>query len=524
MFVKKKILLVCKETYSYPLYFLAKKWAKENDVAAFFFNPCETMYNKCYLNDSTYYVYKELDGVKLYTSDAITKEFTKLLNSEIIDYEYLKEIEDKYTHFANLNLQIVSTQFFTRHYHFRNYMHSCTYNQQMNWLILNYQNVIKIFDDFKPDVIIDCDSAELARCVINEVAFARKIPYISPSYSRYDNFLTFSYSLGKEIEPAFIESYNNLLANNGSDLDKEKEYIRQFNEKSNIMPERFKNTVTSQYKPKSLYRAAKNIWGITRYFWNQDITAKNLKLKHSNKVLFNGSLQYVLFYIRYEKNNRRLLRKNSYFETPVEGEPYVYMPLHLIPESTTATLSPMYINELSIIEAVSKSLPAGWWLYVKEHQSMLGERSLEFYKNVKKLPNVRLVQINYYKDPKPWITQSKGVVTISGTTAYEAALLHKPSVVFSNVPFSLINSIQRIDSFEKLPEAIKKFTEPVYNEDSCAAYLAATRKLGYPIKIKYLMDEGERIIRGKSEFTEEYQKELDNLEAMFFKGYEVFTN
>ena len=102
--------------------------------------------------------------------------------------------------------------------------------------------------------------------------------------------------------------------------------------------------------------------------------------------------------------------------------------------------------------------------------------------------------------------------------------MHKPSIVFSNVPFSLINSIQRIDSFEKLPEAIKKFTEPVYNEDSCAAYLAATRKLGYPIKIKYLMDEGERIIRGKSEFTEEYQKELDNLEAMFFKGYEVFTN
>lgn len=65
------------------------------------------------------------------------------------------------------------------------------------------------------------------------------------------------------------------------------------------------------------------------------------------------------------------------------------MPLHLIPESSTFTLAPIYINELSIIEAVSKSLPTGWWLYVKEHQAMLGERGEFFYKAVNKLPNVK---------------------------------------------------------------------------------------------------------------------------------------
>ena len=40
-FVDKKILVLCKETYSYPLYFLAQKWMKNNRVSAFFFNPCE---------------------------------------------------------------------------------------------------------------------------------------------------------------------------------------------------------------------------------------------------------------------------------------------------------------------------------------------------------------------------------------------------------------------------------------------------------------------------------------------------
>lgn len=81
------------------------------------------------------------------------------------------------------------------------------------------------------------------------------------------------------------------------------------------------------------------------------------------------------------------------------------MPLHLIPESTTSILSPFYINELSVIEAVSKSIPAGWFLYVKEHQAMLGERSLSFYKAINKLPNVKMVQLNYYNESKPWITE-----------------------------------------------------------------------------------------------------------------------
>ena len=47
------------------------------------------------------------------------------------------------------------------------------------------------------------------------------------------------------------------------------------------------------------------------------------------------------------------------FQVPRNDERYVYMPLHLIPESTTSILTPFYVNELSVIEAVSKSLP-GW--------------------------------------------------------------------------------------------------------------------------------------------------------------------
>ena len=133
-------MVVCKETYSYPLHFLVKKWLANNEVAAFFFNPCETKYSKCTLNEITYYAYKDIPGLKLYTSDVIADEFTSMLQSnEICDEKLLSMIERDYSHFQNVNNQIMSTQFLTRHYHYRNYMHSCSYVQQLNWVILNYR-------------------------------------------------------------------------------------------------------------------------------------------------------------------------------------------------------------------------------------------------------------------------------------------------------------------------------------------------------------------------------------------------
>jgi len=48
--INKRILLVCKETYSYPLYYLAKIWSKENTVAAFFGNAMESSLKECFIN------------------------------------------------------------------------------------------------------------------------------------------------------------------------------------------------------------------------------------------------------------------------------------------------------------------------------------------------------------------------------------------------------------------------------------------------------------------------------------------
>ncbi len=524
IFNNKRILFVCKETYSYPLLFLAKKWLKNNQVAAFFFNPCETKYAKCTLNEITYYAYKELVGIRLFTSDDIADEFTSILHREkVCDPDYLEKIEREYTHFQNVNNQIMATQFLTRHYHYRNYMHNCTYSQQLNWLILNYKNVVNIIGEYKPDVVLDTDNAELARTVLREVCFKEGIPYITLDHPRYEMYKLYSYNLDLHYSELFKETFNKLSQSEDVKLNEGLAYVERFRNKPTIMHSMYKNDVTAQYKPTPIFLSIRHVIGMAKYFIDQDRVGSNKKIKDANPLLYPNSWEYIKFYFSFEMKKQRLMRKNKFFSAP-EDVKYVYMPLHLIPESTTFSISPMYVNEFDIIAAVSKSLPAGWWLYVKEHQAMVGERGTDFYEKVNKLPNVRMVQLNYYQDPKPWITNSQGVVTISGTSAYEAALLGKHSIVFADTSFSLIDGVERVRSFEDLPAALSRFIDPVDNIKSCAAYIEAVKQMGYSINLKQLLNDGELILRGRKEIDETYQANLDNLESLFIEGFEKFRN
>jgi hypothetical protein len=284
------------------------------------------------------------------------------------------------------------------------------------------------------------------------------------------------------------------------------------------MSSEFKGTITSQYKPSNLLKVLKYIIIKALYFFNVYVVKKNFKIVSNKSPIFTSPLKHFYFYLKVEIKKQILYRKNKYFQNPVKNEHYVYMPLHLIPESTTFVKAPFYVNELFLIEQISKSLPITWKLYVKEHQAMIGERSFQFYKKIKQFPNVRLVQFNFYDDPKPWIENAKGVITISGSTAYEAAILGKKSVVFADVPFKLIEGVTKVDTFEKLASSFAEFGE-IDNIKSCAAYIAAVKSVGTEIDIKYLISESEAIINGDANVSEKFDKNIALLVSFYNKAY-----
>lgn len=515
-FKGKRILVVCKETFSYPLYYLSKRWMEKNDVAAFFINPSESQYNKCLLNDTTYYKFVEL-GIPVFTSNDIAVEFTKNLDNPRVDIELLSKLEWKYSHYKNFNQQILSTQYFTRHYHYRNYMKEVTYDQQMYWLQLNYVNIEKIVEKFSPDVVIDTDSAELGRCVLSEVCYKNKIPYLTIEYPRYEMYKTISFRCGYGVDKYFNEIYKECYSLDETELYTEIVYVNDFRNKFSIMSREYSGNITSSFEGIGKIDVIKRMIGHIQYFYDQDFKKGNHKLKSSNPILYPDFCEYVKFYWNYYRRKNKLMKKNKWFYKPIENEKYVYMPLHLIPESSTFIKSPMYIDEMNIIEAISKSLPIGWVLYVKEHQSMVGERGVDFYQRVNRLPNVKMVQLNYYHDPKPWIEKSMGVVTITGTSAYEAALMGKRALVFGDVMFNVIEGITRVDSFESLPDLLLEFSDqtPLDNIKSCAAYIKAVKKIGMPINLVYLLNSALDTLRYNEQPDKDYIEALDSLEMLY---------
>lgn len=525
MIKEKKILLICRESSSIPLFFLAKKLLSDgNEIGAFFIHSEEGYYNKSMYNKNTYYNFKEnLDGIKLYGLKDLCEKFNDNCLQSKFDLNYLNKIEQEYCHYKNLNLQLTSSQLTTRHFHSRFYFIHSTFEQNLIFLELAYRKVIEVLDDYKPDIILDIEDAELLRTIINEVSFKRNIPYINIDYPRYEGYKIPTYCLGLKTEKYLDFEYNRYCSMPADKLTTEYEYVKNFRNGTEIMSQEFNGTITSQYKPDNLFYMCKVLFGMLMYFWNVLITSGNWRLIKTKQIIYSNPIKHFLFYLKVAVKRQYLFRKNVYFDPPNNIDSYVYMPLHLIPESTTFVKAPFYINELNIIEQVSKSLPIGWKLYVKEHQAMVGERDFSFYRAVKKLPNVKLVEFNFYSDPKPWIQNSKGVIAISGTGAYEAAMLGKKSIVFADVPFTLIEGVYHVRSFHELPSLIASFG-PIDNMKSCASYIAAIKSTGKDINLKYLMAEGEAIIRKDHAIEVKFQNEIDKLAAFFSQAYTAYLS
>ena len=415
----------------------------------------------------------------------------------------------------------MSSQENTKHYHWRYYWQVQDFDENMYWLELNYRKIISVIEDFKPDMILDFDNAELQRTIINEVAYKKNIPYVTIEYSKWGfyKFPTLQNTIG--IDDYVKERYEENFKKTPEELSEMYDYINNFRAQSSIMSKEFANTVTSKYEKDSIKTILKDMLAKYIYFYDEDIRANNKPIKKSDKRLFPDTHLNIKHFWQVALLRRKFMALNDVFENPVEGEDYVYMPLHLIPESTVFIKGSFYVDELSLIEAVSKALPIGWKLYVKEHQAMLGERGVEFYEKVRELHNVRLVQINYYHDPKPWINNAKGVVTIVGTTAYEEALFGKRSIIFGDVPFNLIDGVDKITDFSKLPEAIRQFGE-IDNIHSCAAYLQTVKDIGFEFDFFYVMDKADKVLSGKEEMDDRFMKELDTINEFYKAGYRHF--
>lgn len=181
------------------------------------------------------------------------------------------------------------------------------------------------------------------------------------------------------------------------------------------------------------------------------------------------------------------------------GDNYIYYPLHVEPESSTMVQADKLTNQLTVIEQIAKSMPAGYKLLVKEHVPMLGMRPKGFYDKIRNMPDVHL--ITPFADNFALIKNSKLTVVITGTAGWEAILLSKPALVMGHTQYNALNEgFIRTTDLASLEEIIyKSINLKPAKKESLIAFIAATLQEGINIPIE---------VFARSHFTDSNAAEL----------------
>lgn len=258
------------------------------------------------------------------------------------------------------------------------------------------------------------------------------IPYRVLAGSRFQNYHNWAVNDHYE-NPNFEERWHELADSNG--LDMEEPYLaHQANRKLSL-------------KRVKLTQIARNIFLTTlRYaYWN---------LRGYEKAKGYYYWGTVLYYIRLWMAHSRMRRMATTKLSDLAGKQFVYFPLHVEPETALHGLSPEYFYQHALIAAVSRDLPAGVFLAVKEAYGSLGRRPANFYRQVADLKNV--VWLDVWERGFDCARQADAVATICGTAGLEAVTSGTPVIAFGrHNMYNFLPSVRVVEDESNLAEYLR---------------------------------------------------------------------
>lgn len=204
------------------------------------------------------------------------------------------------------------------------------------------------------------------------------------------------------------------------------------------------------------------------HYWKQLLS----KTRHDDKRLIKFlNLDRPSMCKKISSNLYRLISKqilNYKFSTlgvkKIENQKFVYFPLQIQPEASSGTLSPFNMNMKMVVENISKSLPLGYLLLIKEHPLAVGYKNIDFYNSLLILPNVQIVSMKI--SGKELIQKSSLIITYGGTTLFEAISYGKKVLLLSeDYAYKDEKLVKVAGNISSLKEQIRKFIELEINSD-----------------------------------------------------------
>lgn len=202
------------------------------------------------------------------------------------------------------------------------------------------------------------------------------------------------------------------------------------------------------------------------------ITGENIESNDPN-VIVNGLTRFKI--ASTEELNKSLYNLlPTYDYEQLKSEKFVFYGFHKQPESSIDVFGRYYEDQSQVVINLWRLLPHDWKLVIKEHTNAIGDRSHSFYKKLLTYPGVLLADEKI--DSKLLIEKSKLVATVSGTIAYEAALMKKPSITFARIFFNALNyckfmTIDELVKYDSLATLTSELESKTDNRKEFSNYL-----------------------------------------------------
>jgi hypothetical protein len=198
---------------------------------------------------------------------------------------------------------------------------------------------------------------------------------------------------------------------------------------------------------KHLYRIKKLEREKRRSFKND---ARKIKSRYSL-----GKALYFYYYRLYKSFQRQQLAEEAFYGKYDPDEKYLFFALQSAPEFALQQQANMWNDQLHIIDALAKSIPFDWKVYVKEHPAnvIYRVRLSSFYRKIKSYANVRLIPT--YLNNNEIIKNSQLVAHVCSTTGWEAVLFHsKPTINFHEMFYDVTGLSKTVENLVELSREI----------------------------------------------------------------------
>ena len=302
----------------------------------------------------------------------------------------------------------------------------------LGYLVYVYQQATDFFRD-KDIRFVFSEITHAHEVLLSEVSFQKQFSLFALHPVRLPND-RFSFFEGYNQEK-IVELFNN-------DIDSKKNDSKPSKKLTNIEKPKYfylnlkKPNIAFNWIGKTLKHLLR--WNIQR---RGDQTALTLPwlIKTRTKEVFNSKIEGKFSIKKYDDIN--------------ELKPFVVYAMQVQPESSVDVWAPYFSNQFEVIKNIARSLPVGHRLLVKQHPNAKGKFGYNFYNRIRKLPATSVLDGSI--DSHLILKDADIVMTVSGTIAYEAALMGKKSILFSDVFFNQLDLVSVCKDFSQLKSQIQ---------------------------------------------------------------------